>query len=165
MKKLKIYLDTSVISHLQHEDAPERTKETLLFWDELKTGKYEIVISDLTLEELSLCPQPKQRDLLEHLEEIDYEVLHRSTEVAAMAEDYIANGVLPKTKRGDCLHMAFATVSECDVIVSWNFKHMVRFRTIQGIRGVNTKNGYSKMMDIVQPTILLGVDANERTGN
>jgi len=40
MKKLKIYLDTSVISHLQHEDVPEKMKDTLLFWEELKTGKY-----------------------------------------------------------------------------------------------------------------------------
>jgi len=45
MKKLKIYLDTSVISHLQHEDTPGKMRDTLLFWDELKTGKYEVVIS------------------------------------------------------------------------------------------------------------------------
>jgi predicted nucleic acid-binding protein len=47
VKKLKIYLDTSVISHLQHEDVPEKMKETLLFWEELKTGKYDVVTSDL----------------------------------------------------------------------------------------------------------------------
>lgn len=29
MRKLKVYLDTSVISYLQQEDAPERMKDTL----------------------------------------------------------------------------------------------------------------------------------------
>ncbi|GHS93216.1 hypothetical protein AGMMS50276_03050 [Synergistales bacterium] len=165
MKKLKIYLDTSVISHLQHEDAPEKTKDTLLFWDELKTGKYEVVISDLTLGEIQKCPQPKQTDMLNYLEEIDHEVLLNSGEVRALAEDYIANGVLTRKNRGDCIHMAFATISDCDVIVSWNFRHMVRFKTIQGIRLVNAKNGYSKVMDIIQPTMMLGVDTDERTEN
>jgi predicted nucleic acid-binding protein len=165
MKKLKIYLDTSVISHIQHEDTPEKMKDTLLFWDELKTGKYEVVISDLTLGEIQKCPQPKQTDMLNYLEEIDHEILLNSDEVRALAEDYIANGVLTRKNRGDCIHMAFATISDCDVIVSWNFKHMVRFKTIQGMRLVNAKNGYFKVMDIIQPTMILGADTDERTEN
>lgn len=29
MRKMKVYLDTSVISYLQQEDAPERMRDTL----------------------------------------------------------------------------------------------------------------------------------------
>jgi predicted nucleic acid-binding protein len=154
MKKLKIYLDTSVISHLQHEDAPERTEETLLFWEELKTGKYEIVISDLTLNEIKKCSQPKQTDMLSYLEEIDYGILHENDEVDNLAQEYVENGILTRKNISDCLHIAFAVVNECDVIVSWNFKHMVRFKTIQGVRAVNAKNGYFKSIDILQPNII-----------
>ena len=32
MRKMKVYLDTSVISYLQQEDVPERMKETLALW-------------------------------------------------------------------------------------------------------------------------------------
>ena len=154
MKKLKVYLDTSVISHLQHEDAPEKMKDTLLFWEELKTGRYEVVISELTLREIMRCQQPKQGGLINYLGEIEYEVLYDSEEVKALAKSYIENGVLTQKNENDCIHMAFASTSECDAIVSWNFKHMVRLKTIQGVRITNAKNGYFKPMDIIQPTMI-----------
>jgi predicted nucleic acid-binding protein len=147
-------LDTSVISHLQHEDVPEKMKDTLSFWEELKTGKYDVVISDLTLREIRRCPVPKQENLLDYLGEITYEILHETDEVKTLCEAYIENGVLTRKNENDCLHMAFAATSECNIMVSWNFKHMVRLKTIQGIRAVNMKNGYFKPMDIVQPTMI-----------
>jgi predicted nucleic acid-binding protein len=134
-----------------------------LFWEELKTGKFAVYISDLTLDEIQKCPEPKQRNLRNYLKEIDFEVLHFSEEVQNMAEKYIEYGILTQKNKGDCLHMAFATVSECDVIVSWNFKHMVCLKTIIGIRAVNAKNCYSKVMDIIQPSIILGVDIDEKS--
>jgi predicted nucleic acid-binding protein len=164
MKKLKIYLDTSVISHLQHEDVPEKMRDTLLLWEELKTGKYEVVISDVVLQEIENCHEPKQTDLLNYLDEIEYEILHKNFEVDNLAKDYIKNGVLNQKSITDCLHIAFAVVSECDVIVSWNFKHMVRFKIIQGVRAVNVKNGYFKPLDILQPTII-GDDTDEKAGD
>jgi predicted nucleic acid-binding protein len=165
MKKLKIYIDTSVISHLQHDDAPERTKETLLFWEELKTGKYEILLSDLTLEEVTQCPQPKRKDLFDYLAEIEYEILRENEEIKALAEAYIEKGILTRRNENDCLHIAFAVISGCDVIVSWNFKHMVRLKTIQGVRVINAENGYFKILDIVQPTIMTGVEESGKTEN
>ena len=54
-----------------------------------------------------------------------------------------------------------ATISGCDVIVSWNFKHMVRMATIQKVRTINARNGYFKLLDIVSPTVMLGDDADE----
>jgi predicted nucleic acid-binding protein len=160
VKKLKIYLDTSVISHLQHEDAPERTRETLLFWEEIKTGKYDVVISDITLDEVMQCPQPKQANLFEWLGQIEYRVFDKTDDVRALAEAYIENGVLTRKNENDCLHIAIAVISGCDVIVSWNFKHMVRLKTIQGVRTVNAENGYFKILDILQPTIVTGVEKN-----
>jgi predicted nucleic acid-binding protein len=164
VKKLKIYLDTSVISHLQHEDVPEKMKETLLFWEELKTGKYDVVISDLTLVEIRQSPELKQISMFHYLGEIEYEILHKNNETDILADEYVANGVLSQKNRGDCLHIAFATLSECDVIVSWNFKHMVRLKTIHGVRIVNARNGYFKPIEIVQPTVI-GDDTDENAGN
>ena len=164
MKKLKIYIDTSVISHLQHEDVPEKMEDTLLFWDELKTGKYEVVISELTLREIMRCPQPKQTDLVNYLGEINYKILHNSEEVSALAKAYVENGVLTQKRENDCVHIAFASTNECDAIVSWNFKHMVRLKTIQGVRITNAQNGYFKPLEIIQPT-MIGDDADESAGN
>ena len=63
MRKKKIYLDTSVISYLRQEDAPERMAETLEFWEILKAGKYDVYISDVVIAELMRCFEPKQREL------------------------------------------------------------------------------------------------------
>jgi predicted nucleic acid-binding protein len=130
VKKLKIYLDTSVISHLRHEDAPEKMKDTWLFWDELKTGKYEVAISAVTLDEIRQCPQPKQTDLINWLGQIEYHVLYKMKDVRALVEAYIENDVLTRKHENDCFHIAFAVIAGCDVIVSWNFRHMVRLKTI-----------------------------------
>ncbi|GHV41898.1 hypothetical protein FACS1894187_23880 [Synergistales bacterium] len=166
MKKLKLYLDTSVISHLRHEDVPEKMKDTLLFWEELKTGKHEVVISEFTLDELRQCPEPKQTELFNCLGDIEYVLLKENHEVKALTETYLEEGVLSRKNRGDCLHMAFATVNGCDMIASWNFKHMVRVKVIQGIRIVNAKKGYFKLIDIIQPTMMTqGEETNESAGN
>ena len=53
-RKLKVYLDTSVISYLQQEDTPERMKDTLVLWKQFEAGKYEIYLSQLTLDEVGV---------------------------------------------------------------------------------------------------------------
>ena len=161
MDKQKIYLDTSVISHLQHEDVPEKMQDTLLFWRMLESGRYEVVISDITLMELKQCFEPKRSELLGYLGAIDYALLPQTDEVDALAEAYVENGILTRKSIGDCRHIAFATTSGCDAIVSWNFKHMVRMTTIRKVRLVNAQRGYFKLIDIVSPTVMLGDDADE----
>ena len=42
MNKIKIYLDTSVISYLDQPDALERIKETQEVWELFKKGQYDI---------------------------------------------------------------------------------------------------------------------------
>ncbi len=73
MRKLKVYLDTSVISHLEQEDVPEKMEQTRKVWDILQTGIYEVVISDLVLAEINECKEPKRTLLKEYLAQINYE--------------------------------------------------------------------------------------------
>ena len=65
MKKLRLYLDTSIISYIFQSDAPEKEKITNLFWDNVKADIYEVFISDITLRELNECPEPKRSLMLE----------------------------------------------------------------------------------------------------
>lgn len=55
VRKLKVYLDTSVISYLEQEDAPEKMAETRQLWEIFKQGKYDIYLSTVTLEEIENC--------------------------------------------------------------------------------------------------------------
>jgi len=63
MKKTKIYLDTSVISHLDAPDTPEKMQDTLRLWERIQTGKYEVVLSEVVFDELDGCSEPKKGGL------------------------------------------------------------------------------------------------------
>ena len=156
MRKKKIYLDTSVISYLRQEDAPAQMAETQQFWEILKAGKYEVYTSNVTIIELSNCTEPKRTELLSLLEEIEYiriEVAD-NTEIAALVAEIEKLKILPAKKVFDRLHIASAIYSDCNIIVSWNFGHMVNVKTIDGVRLVCLANN-SAPVDIYTPTVLL----------
>ena len=154
LKKIKIYLDTSVISHLFADDALEKMYDTKRLWDELKTELYDVVISDVVIEEILRCPEPKQNILFEHLAEIKYHREEITDEINTIASQIIKLGILREKNRDDCLHIATAVATGCDYILSWNFKHMVNVKTIKGVRAITNLCGYNNV-DIIQPTMLV----------
>lgn len=50
----------------------------------------------------------------------------------------------------DGIHIALATVAEVDVLVSWNFRHIVNFNKIRLFNAVNMEQGY-KQIQIYSP--------------
>lgn len=78
-KKLKVYLDTSVISHLKQDDAIDKTKITNDLWKRFKTNIFDVCLSDLTLLEVGRCDEPKASYLRDRLKEILYEDLKLMT--------------------------------------------------------------------------------------
>lgn len=68
MNKIKVYLDTSVISYLDQKDAPERMKETHDVWEIFRKGYYEIYISDVVVYEINKCSREKREILLDYLD-------------------------------------------------------------------------------------------------
>ena len=154
VKKLKLYLDTSVVSHLDAPDTPEKMQDTLRLWDEIKAGVYDIIISDIVIDEITHCAQPKREILFEYLAEIDYLRVDGNDEIEEIAEQLIRLGILKAKCRDDCMHIGTAVASQCDYIVSWNFKHMVNVKTIKGVRAITNLYGYNNI-DIVQPTMLV----------
>jgi predicted nucleic acid-binding protein len=155
MKKLKIYLDTSVISYLQQNDAPERMKDTLALWKQFEQGTYDIYLSQVTLDELGECPEPKRSVMFDYLGKISYTKLEVTEEVVTVARRIVDMGILSPKSMDDCRHIATAVVHECDCIISWNFKHIVNIKTIRGVRAITELEGY-KGIDIMNPSVLLG---------
>lgn len=154
MRKLKVYLDTSVISHLHQLDATEKMNDTLVFWEDLMHKKYNIFTATTTLTEIADCGEQKRNLLEKHLSEIDFSLISLSPEIELLANKIIEQGILTKKSYDDCIHIASAVISECDLIASWNFKHMVNIKTINGIRAVNLLSGY-KPIDIYTPSMLI----------
>jgi len=157
MRKLKLYLDTSTISHLFAEDTPDKMNDTHILWLDLIKGKYDILISPVVIDEIRKCPEPRQSMMFERLSQIKFQVLKETSDIFSLADEYIKGGVLREKSRDDCLHIAYAVVYNCDAIVSWNFKHLVNFKTINKIRVVNTIHMY-KEIGIISPTMLIEED-------
>lgn len=154
MNKLKVYLDTSVISHLMQEDVPEKMSETLKLWNMFKEGKYDVYLSTVTLQEIDNCPEPKRTELFKHLGEIDYTPIEITEDMSEVAQQLIDMGILTQKSYDDCQHIASAVIYGCDCIISWNFKHIVNIKTIRGVRAITNLKGY-KPIEILNPTVLL----------
>ena len=154
----KVYLDTSAISYLQQDDSAEKTEITRKFWKSVKEHKFFIYLSDITLEELLRCPEPKRGRLFDFLREVTY------TEIASarcegfnkIVQAVREAGILPKRSIADISHIAVALCAGCDVIASWNFKHMSNPRTVAGVRTVALQNDCGSI-DIMTPEQIMEV--------
>lgn len=156
MRKLRIYLDTSVISHLQQKDVPEKMQETRELWEQFKSREdVEIVISNLVLTELSKCNNEKLLFLTNELSELDYTETKISDEERELANIYLQNGVLKQKSIDDLTHIAAAALSGCHYIVSWNFKHFVNPKTIKAVNIINLSLNLPHI-EIFSPTMMLG---------
>jgi hypothetical protein len=100
-----------------------------------------LVLSDLTQLELDDAPKAVSA-VLDLVPEGFCEYVELTEEASDLARRYIQQGVLSETKWVDAQHIAIATVARVDVLVSWNFRHIVNLERIRGYNSVNLKAGY-----------------------
>jgi predicted nucleic acid-binding protein len=153
--KLKILIDTSVVSNLYAPEVPHLEAEALEFWEDVKAGKYEVYLSSTLFEELEECKEPKRSIIRKFITEIEFNLVNvaDNSDIAKIVNEIINQCILTENNLDDCTHIACAVVSGCDVIVSNNFKHMVKRKTINGVRAINILKGF-KHIDILPPPAL-----------
>ena len=134
----RVYIDTSVVGGNFDK---EFLADTKLFFEEVKKGKFILIVSDLLEAELLRAPDFVKKLLLSFPDK-QKEKIKLSQEAIDLADKYIEAKVVGKTSRADCQHIAMATVHKADVLVSWNFKHIVHFDKIRQFNAVNEKYGY-----------------------
>jgi len=145
-RKLLLYLDTSVIGG--YYDA-EFEKETKFLFDDIIKGEFDVLYSSITEDELIKAPAPV-KELINRIPNDSKQRIVLTEEAMRLADCYIAENVVGKTSREDCLHIALATVYRADILISWNFKHIVNVKRIRGYNAVNMKYGYATI-DIRSP--------------
>jgi predicted nucleic acid-binding protein len=155
LNKTKIYLDTSVISHLQAPDTPEKMADTLRLWEDLKKGVYDVYVSNVTINEINECAEPKRSFMLDELKKIPLNVIQAETKVEELSQEFVRLGILKEKSMDDCMHIATALLAKCDVIVSWNFKHIVNDKTIEGVKTISKTRGFDGIK-VYCPSILTG---------
>ncbi len=142
----RLYFDTSVFGGVFDEEFEEIS--TLLF-EKVKLGQIICVYSDLSETELKNAPE-KVRNFFIDLPKENTEFVELTEEAYSLADKYIAEKVVGKTSADDCRHIATATINKVDILVSWNFKHIVNVFRIRGYNSINLRYGYSQL-DIRSP--------------
>jgi len=146
MKHLRIYLDTSVFGGCEDEEFAGESKKLL---DQVVDGMFTAVVSDLVVRELSFAPE-SIRQILRTIPNDNIEEISTGSESEKLRNAYLASEVLGNASQNDALHVALATVAKVDLIVSWNFKHIVHFDKIRMFNSVNLREGYG-IIDIRSP--------------
>ena len=146
LKKLNLYIDTSVIGG--YFDV-EFEKETKILFESVFNNEFHVIYSSITEDELIKAPE-NVRSLLNSIPSENKTRIELTEEAVQLGDTYITENVVGKTSREDCFHIALATIYKADILVSWNFKHIVNITRIKGYNAVNIKLGYTEI-DIRSP--------------
>jgi len=138
MKRLRVYIDTSVVGGCRDEEFMEESQALL---DMAREGDVLLLVSDVLADELEGVPEDVQQALGE-MPPACLEAVSRSAEAERLRNCYLEAGVVGIAQKNDAYHVALATVAGADVLVSWNFHHIVHFDKIRGFNAVNLREGY-----------------------
>jgi predicted nucleic acid-binding protein len=144
--KPRVYLDTSVIGGCFDDEFKSDSNRLLQMAQE---GKITLLLSDLLLQEVSKAPE-KIRMLMASLPDESTEMVASTTEDTELRNAYMAACVVGPAAENDAHHVAIATIAKADVIVSWNFKHLVHLDKIRLFNAVNLREGFA-MVEIRTP--------------
>jgi len=136
--RLRIYIDTSVIGGCLNKEFKEASRKVI---EKFKRREMIVVISELTMLELKDAPQQVQ-NILNEIPKESMEYVELTEEAMDLAQKYISEGVIGEGKLVDAEHIAIATINRVDVLVSWNFRHIVNLEKIHGFNAVNLKMGH-----------------------
>ena len=144
MKKLSIYIEDSVIGGYFDDEFKEHTQE---LFKNFKNEKYTPIISSHVIAELE---NGAPSHVKENLQNINYEEYNVNEEMIKLAEKYMEQKIVSENYYSDALHIAVAAVIGVDVLVNWNFKHIVNLIKIKMFNSVNLKEGYN-ILEIRSP--------------
>ena len=134
----RFYFDTSVFGGAFDKEFDE---VTLQLFERVKLGQVICVFSDLTESELLNAPE-NVKEYFKNLPKQNIERVVVTDEILTLASKYVAEKVVGKTSFDDCVHIATATIYKADILVSWNFKHIVNVYRIRGYNSINIRSNY-----------------------
>ena len=140
MINIRVYADTSVFGGIYDDDFQDESKE---FFEEVKRSRFALITSAVVRAEIEPAPEKVKiffNDMIEIAEIVDV-----SKEALQLRDAYLKAGIITPKYSDDALHVALASVSNCSLIVSWNFKHIVHFEKIPLYNAVNILNGYAEI--------------------
>jgi hypothetical protein len=134
----RVYADTSVYGGVFDDEfaAPSRA-----FFEQVQAGRFRLVTCPLLEDELEDAPPQVRRWYQQFV--TGSERAEVSEAAVLLQQAYLSTGIVDRRWEADALHVAVATVRDCRLIVSWNFKHIVNFQKIPLYNGVNLSRGFA----------------------
>jgi hypothetical protein len=157
LRRPKIYLETTIFNFYVDTELGDPHTDTVKLFGEIAAGKYEAFTSDYTVDELSKAKEDKRSKMMALLVEYKIPVLNMSDDAEKLAGIYVAENVIPEKYRTDGLHIAIATINDMDMIISMNFQHIVKRKTIKMTGHINMMNGY-RAVEIYTPMEVIDDD-------
>lgn len=146
MAKLKVYIETSVLNFYYADDSPEKRDITRKLFKEIDKGNFDCFISNIVIDEIKDAKKERKEKLIELIGKYALKELKSNDNSYKLADNYIKEKLIPKKYYSDALHIAIAAVNEIDVVLSWNFKHIVRAKTEIGVNKTNKYLGYKTIV-------------------
>ena len=154
--KLRVYIDTSVVGGYFDDEFEDVTK---FFCERIFNKDFLVYFSEISETELSLAPS-FVKDLKSRIPIDCYRYLELDEESRELAETYLKEKILGKASLDDAYHIAIATVNRLDVLVSWNFKHIVNYDKIKLFNSINLRLGYP-IIEIRSPKEFVRYENND----
>jgi len=120
-----------------------------LFIKSLQKRKFSLLVSPILKAELLEAPEKVQKLLKVIPQEIILSI-EISSESKRLRDQYLAEKIVNEKHMNDAHHIALAAVNDADIIVSWNFRHIVHYEKIRAFNAVNLREGYH-VLDIYSP--------------
>ena len=149
MRPPKIYLETTMFNYFFDTDRDAHPATVKLF-EEIAAEKYEAYTARPVIEEIGRTKTDKREKMLTLIADREIPILETGVDAERLADIYVADGVIPKNYRTDGLHIAIAAVNDLDMIISMNFEHIVKRKTIKMTAAINSINGY-RAVEIYSP--------------
>jgi predicted nucleic acid-binding protein len=153
-RRLRVYADSSVFGGVFDE---EFERASIEFFAAVRRNRFDLVTSPVVARELREAPAAVRALYDEILPRCDLQPV--TAEAEALAQAYLEADILRAQSRTDALHVALATIARCDVLVSWNFRHLVNFYRAPLFSAVNTLHGYPGIALVSPPEVT--VDENQ----
>jgi predicted nucleic acid-binding protein len=152
-----LFIETTVFNFYFDGKQGKKQQDAVRLFERIAAGEYEAHTSSVVYRELQDAPSERLAKMRELRYYFTQATLPESAEVKRLADIYVVKGIIPSKFIIDALHIAAATVAGLDFIVSFNFGHIVKLKTIIGVGLANLREGY-KQIGITTPSEVIEYD-------
>lgn len=136
----RVYADTTVFCGAFDEEFEQASR---IFFEQVYRGRFRLVTSVIVQQELEPAP-PEVRNFFEKIIGIAG-IVNPTEDILLLQQAYLDAKIVPPACAIDALHVAMATVSDCSVLASWDFKQLVHYNRIRLYNAINMLEGYSQI--------------------